>query len=50
MMRAMTTNLIAHGAAGRMGRRILALAIEESERFNVVGGVDRDEGTLRNLG
>jgi len=45
----MTTDLVMHGAAGRMGRRILALALEEPDAFNVLGGVDRESGTLRDL-
>jgi 4-hydroxy-tetrahydrodipicolinate reductase len=42
-------DLIMHGAAGRMGRRILTLASEDSERFAIVGGVDRRGGTLREI-
>ena len=45
----MTTELIMHGAAGRMGQRILSLA-DEDETFSVVAGVDRDPGTLSDLG
>lgn len=33
-----------------MGQRILDLAIEDSETFNVVAGVDQRSGTLRELG
>ncbi len=42
--------IIMHGAAGRMGRAILALALAEPARFRVVAGVDRQAGTLRALG
>lgn len=42
--------LIVHGAAGRMGRRVLALAAAASERFRILAGVDRQAGTLRELG
>ena len=46
----MTTRLIMHGAAGRMGQRILSLALEDPERFTVVAGVDQRSGTLADLG
>ena len=39
-----------HGAAGRMGRRILELANEDSDTFHVVGGVDTTARPLRELG
>ncbi|MCX8040535.1 MAG: 4-hydroxy-tetrahydrodipicolinate reductase [Planctomycetota bacterium] len=42
--------LIVHGAAGRMGRRVLALAAERAAEFAIVAGVDREPGTLRGLG
>lgn len=45
-----TTAIIVNGAAGRMGRRILALAAEAPESFRIVAGVDRKAGTLRDLG
>ncbi len=45
----MTTQLIMHGAAGRMGQRILSLAHEDDE-FAVVAGVDREAGALKDLG
>ena len=45
----MTTELIMHGAAGRMGQRILSLA-DEDAAFNVVAGVDRESGQLSDLG
>jgi 4-hydroxy-tetrahydrodipicolinate reductase len=45
----MTTSLIMHGAAGRMGQRILALAAEDSA-FTIIAGVDRQAGSLRGLG
>jgi 4-hydroxy-tetrahydrodipicolinate reductase len=44
------TPIIVNGAAGRMGRRILALAAEQPESFRIVAGVDRQAGTLRELG
>jgi 4-hydroxy-tetrahydrodipicolinate reductase len=52
----MTAELIVSGAAGRMGRRIIALAIE-SGQFKIVGAFDRaghpdigaDAGTLAGL-
>ena len=46
----MTTSLIMHGAAGRMGQRILSLAAEDSAHFDIVAGVDRDAGSLRDIG
>ncbi len=39
-----TTNpckLVVHGAAGRMGQRIVACAITESAQWNVVAAIDR---------
>lgn len=42
--------LIMHGAAGRMGRRILSLAAARPDEFRIVAGVDRQAGTLRELG
>ena len=33
--------LIIHGAAGRMGHRLIALAAEQPDRFTIVGAVDR---------
>ena len=38
----MKPNLIIHGAAGRMGRRLLALAVETGE-FDLIAAVDRAE-------
>ncbi|MBA3685655.1 MAG: 4-hydroxy-tetrahydrodipicolinate reductase, partial [Planctomycetes bacterium] len=46
----MPTPLIVNGAAGRMGRRILALAAERPNDFRIVAGVDRESGSLRDLG
>lgn len=46
----MSTPLIIHGAAGRMGRRLLALAAERPELYRIVAGVDQKPGTLRDLG
>ncbi|MHC5067818.1 MAG: 4-hydroxy-tetrahydrodipicolinate reductase [Planctomycetota bacterium] len=45
----MTTRLIMNGAAGRMGRRILSLASEDADGFTIVAGVDRENGTLRDI-
>ncbi len=53
----MKPNLIINGAGGRMGRRILALAVE-SERFDIVGAIERpqhpdigaDAGKLAGIG
>lgn len=45
----MTIPLIVHGAAGRMGTRILSLAAGDP-RFRIVAGVDRSAGALRPLG
>lgn len=53
----MKPNLIINGAGGRMGRRILALAVE-SERFDIVGAIERpqhpdigkDAGSLAGIG
>ena len=44
-----TTPVIVHGAAGRMGRRILELAAADPT-FHIVAGVDRQAGPLRSLG
>ena len=44
------TPIIVNGAAGRMGRRILALAAEQPSAFRIVAGVDRQAGSLRDLG
>jgi 4-hydroxy-tetrahydrodipicolinate reductase len=44
----MSTSLIMHGAAGRMGRRILTLALE-SDDIQVEAGVDQRQGSLRDL-
>ena len=44
MMAMTTTNpckLVVHGAAGRMGQRIVACAITESAQWNVVAAIDR---------
>ena len=44
MMAMTTTNpckLVVHGAAGRMGQRIVACAITESTQWNVVAAIDR---------
>ncbi len=38
----MSTQVIMHGAGGRMGRRIMALAIEH-EAFSLVGAIERQE-------
>ncbi|MBA3709799.1 MAG: 4-hydroxy-tetrahydrodipicolinate reductase [Planctomycetes bacterium] len=45
----MTIPLIVHGAAGRMGARILSLALADPT-FRIVAGVDRQAGRLRDLG
>jgi 4-hydroxy-tetrahydrodipicolinate reductase len=47
--RAMTIPVIMHGAAGRMGRSILGL-LADDPAFTVVAGVDRQAGSLRDLG
>lgn len=44
------TRLIMHGAAGRMGRRILSLAAEDANGFSIIAGVDINPGKLRELG
>ncbi len=44
------TPIIVNGAAGRMGRRILSLAAEQPAAFRIIAGVDRQAGTLRDLG
>ncbi|MFW5859894.1 MAG: 4-hydroxy-tetrahydrodipicolinate reductase [Planctomycetota bacterium] len=46
----MSTRLIMHGASGRMGRRILALALEDPDSFTIAAGVDREAGSLLQLG
>ena len=46
----MITPLIVNGAAGRMGRRILALASERPSEFRIVAGVDQKPGSVRDLG
>lgn len=46
----MITKLIMHGAAGRMGQRILSLAAADDERFAIVAGVDREAGKLSDFG
>ena len=46
----MPTPIIMHGAAGRMGQRILALAAEDPQQYTIAGGVDQRSGTLRDLG
>ncbi|MFW5830078.1 MAG: 4-hydroxy-tetrahydrodipicolinate reductase [Planctomycetota bacterium] len=45
----MSTPLIMHGAAGRMGRRILELAAAD-DTFHIVAGVDQEAGRLQDLG
>ncbi len=42
--------LIMHGAAGRMGQKILTLAAEDPASFTIVAAVDRQAGRLRDLG
>lgn len=42
----MTTALIVNGAAGRMGQRIIALALEQPAVYRVVAGVDQKPGKL----
>ncbi len=49
-LRTMITPLIIHGAAGRMGRRLLALAAEQPLAFRLLGGVDKQGGTVAALG
>lgn len=44
-----STPLIMHGACGRMGQRILSLAATSGD-FDIVAGVDREAGFLRDLG
>ena len=39
-----------HGAAGRMGQKILTLAAEDVGQFTILAGVDRQVGNLRALG
>jgi 4-hydroxy-tetrahydrodipicolinate reductase len=46
----MPTPIIIHGAAGRMGRRLLSLAGERPADFRIVAGVDQKAGSLRELG
>jgi 4-hydroxy-tetrahydrodipicolinate reductase len=47
----MPTPIIMHGAAGRMGRQILALAAADPAAFTIVAGVDQQGGgTVRSLG
>ncbi len=41
----MSLRLIVHGAAGRMGRRVVALA-NEDPTIRLVGGIDRADGPL----
>ena len=44
-------DLVVHGAAGRMGRRIIELALEAPEHLRVFAGVDKSgPETLRGLG
>ena len=43
-------NLIVHGAAGRMGRRIIELALEDPRHFTVIAGVDKIAGRLSDIG
>lgn len=45
----MTTSLIMHGAAGRMGQKILSLAAADPA-FTVIAGVGRQAGSLRSFG
>lgn len=45
----MAIQLVMHGAAGRMGRSILGLALADPG-IAIVAGVDRQAGTLRDLG
>src|SRR4051812_44784501 len=45
----MAIDLIMNGAAGRMGKTILGLAVADPS-FAIVAGVDRQAGTLRDLG
>lgn len=42
--------IIVHGAAGRMGRRIIELALEDPKHFTVVAGVDKIAGRLSDIG
>jgi 4-hydroxy-tetrahydrodipicolinate reductase len=46
---AATTKLIMHGAAGRMGQKILTLAAADPA-IRIIAGVDRQAGSLRALG
>jgi 4-hydroxy-tetrahydrodipicolinate reductase len=46
----MQTPIVMHGAAGRMGRRILALAAAAPADFTIVAGVDLRPGRLTDLG
>lgn len=39
-----------HGAAGRMGQKILTLAAEDAAQFTIIAGIDRQVGNLRALG
>ena len=34
-------NLVVHGAAGRMGQRIVACALAEPKQWNLVAAIDR---------
>jgi 4-hydroxy-tetrahydrodipicolinate reductase len=42
--------LIVHGANGRMGRRIIELALADPQHFTVVAGVDKVAGRLSDIG
>lgn len=42
--------LIVHGAAGRMGRRIIELALEDPKHFTIIAGVDKVAGLLSDIG
>ncbi|TWT74202.1 4-hydroxy-tetrahydrodipicolinate reductase [Allorhodopirellula solitaria] len=52
-----TIKLAVHGAAGRMGQRVVALAAEDGENFTVVGAIDhahhpkvgQDAGTVAGI-
>ena len=37
-----TLKLVVHGAAGRMGQRIVACAVAEPDKWQIVGAIDSD--------
>ena len=41
MTNTQSCKLVVHGAAGRMGQRIVACALAESEQWDLVAAIDR---------